>query len=417
MSRRQSKYLERQLIDAVNAPENGNKCGECRADIPTWASWNLGILLCGRCANLHKKVLHEPAPGGGLVSEVKSLTLERWTEDQVEKLRRIGNKRASRVWNAQGVPFPQFDLDAAMERFLRDKYLAGLFRDDGFAERSGQLTPQSARSRLGSLARPRRNTLPRLSHRKATQYEQGQYAHLVRKLVSHGFSRDAALEALSLSSGDADYALDILENDAKSNPQLAELPPALPRRPSQAQSAPATATATGATAATGAASPEWWTGQTQQQPQTAQVPQPTLGPQIYQYTDPTTGQVSYVDANGQQYLDPSNPQHQQMLMQQTNPQQLAQQMTRQNILSLYSQPDSFTTNVAAPGQPTQTQQPQQSQTFQPQQTQTFQPQQTQTFQQQYAQPGFAGQPVVMQPTVQQTAYYQPQYHQQQWGGR
>ncbi|GEQ67452.1 hypothetical protein JCM33374_g1117 [Metschnikowia sp. JCM 33374] len=388
------------MLDIINSSDNANKCGECGADFPTWASRNLGILLCGRCANSHRKVLSVSSPRGGPISQVKSLTLEKWSDDEIDRLRQVGNKTASERWNPKQVPFPyDDDDDAPMEEFLRDKYIHGRFRwasvnaedyDNGSSSPVGRsrsvssLQKQpSSRSRAGSVK------VPRLSHRKPTSYEQRKFSAQAKKIASYGFSDvDAVFESLVLSDGDVDLALDILDHDSKVNPSMAELPPSLPRRPptSSAQTTGATSVQAADTPATSAGS-DWWTGQTQPPQATTTNAQATgylvEQPQIYQYTDPVTGQVSYVDANGQQYLDPNNPQHQQLLVQQTNPQYLSQQATKQNIMSLYNQPEQYATNVAAPS--TAQQQQQQQQQLQQQQLQQQQLQQQQLQQQQLQQ--------------------------------
>ena len=152
----------------------------------------------------------------------------------------------------------------------------------------------------------------------------------------------------------------------KSTLQREETAPLLPRRPQQT-SQPSQSSFTPTSTANASASvsapnltDDWWNGSTnsvgaiaQQQPQ----PQATGMPQIYQYTDPVTGQISYIDSNGQEYLDPNNPQHQQQLMQMNNPQLIAQQTNKQNIMSLYNQPTG--------------QQQMQQQPLQQQQMQTF----------------------------------------------
>lgn len=390
MSKKHSKQTERQLIEIVNNNNNLNRCGECGSDYPTWASWNLGVLLCGKCANCHKKVLGSGGNRGDAISKVKSLTLEVWSESQIEHLRSIGNRAARQKWNPKKVPFPynDGDDDGPIETYLREKYIMGKYRyeaisDEDYDSRHGRSTPSSARSRNNNRSRSTSKSLPRLSHRKLTSYELSQYPSQARDILNLGYTdRDAIVESLILSKGDLNEALDILTFDAETNPTLAECPPDLPRRPPTigASTSAATSTSTPPTNAT-AGSSDWWKGQQVAQ-QTAQATgfngmAAAVAPQIYQYTDPVTGQVSYIDANGQQYLDPSNPQHQQMMMPPANPQALARQQTNQNILSLYNQPtQQAQAQQSQQGQQTQQQQQQQQQQMQPMYTQTIQPQQT-----------------------------------------
>jgi hypothetical protein len=42
-----------------------------------WASWNIGVFLCIRCGGLHRSL-------GTHISKVKSVTLDKWTDDQIE---------------------------------------------------------------------------------------------------------------------------------------------------------------------------------------------------------------------------------------------------------------------------------------------------------------------------------------------
>ena len=42
-----------------------------------WASWNIGVFLCIRCGGLHRAL-------GTHISKVKSVTLDKWTDEQVE---------------------------------------------------------------------------------------------------------------------------------------------------------------------------------------------------------------------------------------------------------------------------------------------------------------------------------------------
>lgn len=76
MSKRQQARNERELHDLLRVPGN-NKCADCGASNPGWASWNLGIFVCMRCASLHRKL-------GTHISKVKSLSMDTWNAEQVQ---------------------------------------------------------------------------------------------------------------------------------------------------------------------------------------------------------------------------------------------------------------------------------------------------------------------------------------------
>jgi len=76
LSKREQARNERELQDLLRQPGN-SLCADCNARNPSWASWNLGIFLCMRCASIHRKL-------GTHISKVKSLSMDKWTTDQVE---------------------------------------------------------------------------------------------------------------------------------------------------------------------------------------------------------------------------------------------------------------------------------------------------------------------------------------------
>lgn len=52
-------------------------CDNCIFTLgPRWASWNLGIFLCIRCAGIHRNL-------GVHISKVRSVNLDSWTPEQV----------------------------------------------------------------------------------------------------------------------------------------------------------------------------------------------------------------------------------------------------------------------------------------------------------------------------------------------
>ncbi|KAH8920874.1 Arf GTPase activating protein, partial [Atractiella rhizophila] len=66
---------QRQLLSLLSVPGN-DSCADCGASNPRWASWDLGIFLCVKCAQCHRSL-------GTHISKVKSLTLDQWTKECV----------------------------------------------------------------------------------------------------------------------------------------------------------------------------------------------------------------------------------------------------------------------------------------------------------------------------------------------
>lgn len=53
-----------------------------------WASYNIGIFLCTRCAGVHRAM-------GVTISTVKHLKLDKWEDSQIERMKEVGNLRSN----------------------------------------------------------------------------------------------------------------------------------------------------------------------------------------------------------------------------------------------------------------------------------------------------------------------------------
>ncbi|KAJ0050503.1 hypothetical protein NL108_003736, partial [Boleophthalmus pectinirostris] len=83
---------------------------------PRWASWNLGVFICIRCAGIHRNL-------GVHISRVKSVNLDQWTSEQIQSIQDMGNTKARQLYEAN-LPenFRRPQTDQAVEFFIRDKY-------------------------------------------------------------------------------------------------------------------------------------------------------------------------------------------------------------------------------------------------------------------------------------------------------
>lgn len=104
------------LIEVLLKHEDNKYCVDCDSKGPRWASWNLGIFLCIRCAGIHRNL-------GVHISKVKSVNLDSWTPDHVAYMQRMGNSKARAVYEAN-LPddFRRPQTDASLESFIRAKY-------------------------------------------------------------------------------------------------------------------------------------------------------------------------------------------------------------------------------------------------------------------------------------------------------
>ncbi|KAK3577744.1 hypothetical protein CHS0354_005837 [Potamilus streckersoni] len=104
------------VLSSLLKDDDNKYCVDCDAKGPRWASWNLGVFLCIRCAGIHRNL-------GVHISKVKSVNLDTWTPEQVAMMMEMGNSRARAVYEAN-MPDNQRrpQTDSALEAFIRSKY-------------------------------------------------------------------------------------------------------------------------------------------------------------------------------------------------------------------------------------------------------------------------------------------------------
>uniref|UniRef100_A0A3P9H0N7 Stromal membrane-associated protein 1 n=1 Tax=Oryzias latipes TaxID=8090 RepID=A0A3P9H0N7_ORYLA len=125
------------ILSKMLREEDNKYCADCEAKGPRWASWNLGVFICIRCAGIHRNL-------GVHISRVKSVNLDQWTSEQIQSIQDMGNTKARRLYEAN-LPdsFRRPQTDQAVEFFIRDKYEKKKYYSKNGLDRSSVCTPPS----------------------------------------------------------------------------------------------------------------------------------------------------------------------------------------------------------------------------------------------------------------------------------
>ncbi|XP_058071603.1 ADP-ribosylation factor GTPase-activating protein AGD12-like isoform X2 [Magnolia sinica] len=93
---------------------------DCGAPDPKWASANIGVFICLKCSSVHRSL-------GPHISKVLSVTLDEWSEDEIESIIDVGgNSAANAIYEASlpdgfSKPGPNASNDERLN-FIRSKY-------------------------------------------------------------------------------------------------------------------------------------------------------------------------------------------------------------------------------------------------------------------------------------------------------
>lgn len=115
---RRSSQSEAVALQAIRNAKGNSLCVDCEAPNPTWASLNLGALICIECSGIHRNL-------GTHLSRVRSLDLDDWPGELTQVLGAIGNHMANSIWESctQGrtKPTPNATREER-ESWIRAKY-------------------------------------------------------------------------------------------------------------------------------------------------------------------------------------------------------------------------------------------------------------------------------------------------------
>uniref|UniRef100_A0A3B4WR54 ArfGAP with GTPase domain, ankyrin repeat and PH domain 2 n=1 Tax=Seriola lalandi dorsalis TaxID=1841481 RepID=A0A3B4WR54_SERLL len=120
---RKNSQSEAVALQAIRNAKGNNFCVDCDAPNPTWASLNLGALICIECSGIHRNL-------GTHLTRVRSLDLDDLPREMTLVLRAIGNHMVNSIWETRTLGRRKPAPDATREEresWIRAKYEQKLF--------------------------------------------------------------------------------------------------------------------------------------------------------------------------------------------------------------------------------------------------------------------------------------------------
>ncbi|XP_066553464.1 stromal membrane-associated protein 1 isoform X2 [Amia ocellicauda] len=197
------------ILSKMLREEDNKYCADCEAKGPRWASWNLGVFICIRCAGIHRNL-------GVHISRVKSVNLDQWTPEQIQSVQDMGNTRARKLYEAN-LPdnFRRPQTDQAVEFFIRDKYEKKKYYDKNGM--NGTIKEKEKKKEEKREKEPEKNKSACFEKVKAPQKKD---EHQIESKVSPMKSAEPAIDLLGL---DAPAAASLVANGGSSSSNVAPL--------------------------------------------------------------------------------------------------------------------------------------------------------------------------------------------------
>uniref|UniRef100_A0A0N4ZG47 Small monomeric GTPase n=1 Tax=Parastrongyloides trichosuri TaxID=131310 RepID=A0A0N4ZG47_PARTI len=109
---------KKEQIEALHNIPGNDRCADCDAFNPIWASINLGILICIECSGIHRNL-------GTHISKVRSLELDDWPIEYLSVMKSIGNTFSNKIWEHNASkdkkPTPEASREVK-EAWIKSKY-------------------------------------------------------------------------------------------------------------------------------------------------------------------------------------------------------------------------------------------------------------------------------------------------------
>jgi hypothetical protein len=109
----------KRAVFELQAQPGNDTCADCGRQDPDWADINFGVFICIDCSGIHRGL-------GAHISKVKSVQLDQWTDEFVDKIREMGNLKSKEIWEAKVPPCwkPPRPNDSLIcrDQWIRAKY-------------------------------------------------------------------------------------------------------------------------------------------------------------------------------------------------------------------------------------------------------------------------------------------------------
>uniref|UniRef100_A0A8C9U2J1 Arf-GAP with coiled-coil, ANK repeat and PH domain-containing protein n=1 Tax=Scleropages formosus TaxID=113540 RepID=A0A8C9U2J1_SCLFO len=155
-------------LQRVLAIPGNDRCCDCGAADPRWASINLGITLCIQCSGIHSRSL------GVHFSKVRSLTLDTWEPELLKLMCELGNAVINGIYEARRQELATRKPRAGDSRQEAESYIRAKYVEKRFVHRP---SPAEQKAKLLALSRQEKRSSNSSGHLPPRVTGETSYGH------------------------------------------------------------------------------------------------------------------------------------------------------------------------------------------------------------------------------------------------